>query len=234
MHPFIPFIVSHIFMSITPFLSPSSFYRPLIVALALISCAISLNSIDPQAWWSEQFALYVCGFGLYTNYLINLRKLVPPPNQSRVQTLTWAFQHFFDSRSGIAIKDLPPFHIGDGQYVPPKATFLMQRTWTLAWTVAGFLFCSRHSLVLHLEDFQSPKDQIIRRLTDVSSREWMILLYTAFTGWFMPYCFLTAVHSFSSVVAVACGDVPGNWRPLFGDIREAYTVQRFFGWVVSA
>lgn len=229
MHPIVPILVSHVLASTTVFLPASSSHRPLVVIIILINCAISLGSLNRQTWRSDQFALYVCGFGLYSNYLINIRKITAPPDKGRVQALWWALQHCFNPRTGIAIEDLPSFRVGDPRYAPPTAIFLVQRIWTLAWTVGGYLFFRRNPLVYHLEDFQSPKDQIIRRLADVSLREWMILLHTAFTAWFMPYCVLTAVHSFISVVAVACGDTPRNWRPLFGDIREAYTVQRFFG-----
>lgn len=232
MHPFTPFLASHIlWVSVPPFLSPSSPYRPLIMALILIACAISLGNTDSKAWWAEQFELYVCGFGLHMNSLINLRRLTPPQGTSRVQKLKWALKRSFDPRSEIAIKDLPPFHVGDPEYIPTKADFLMQRTWTVVWTMGGLLLFRNHSLGLYLADFQSPKHQIVRRLTDVSAREWLVLLQTAFTGWFMPYAFLTAAHSIVSVFAVACGDAPANWRPLFGRIQEAYTLQRFFGWV---
>lgn len=233
MHPIIPLLASHIIAPTAALFPPSSSLRPLMVIIILINCAISLGSIDPNTWGSEQLALYVCGFGLYSNYLVNIRKLTPPPDSSRVQAFWWALQHCFNPRIGIAIEDLPSFRIGDPQYVPSTATFLVQRIWTFAWTVGGYLLLRRQHFVYYLQDFQSPKDRLVRRLADVSLREWMILLYAAFTGWFRPYCIITAVHSFSSVLAVACGDAPRNWRPLFGDIREAYSVQRFFGCVES-
>ena len=229
MHPLVALLASHVVLSLASLLPASSSYRSLVVVIILINCAISLGSVDARTWWSEQFALYVCGVGLYTNYQINIRKLAAPPNKSRFQKLRWALERCFDSRSGIAIEDLPSFRVGDPQYVPPKAMFLKQRIWTLAWTVSGYVFFTRYPLVYYLDDFQSPKHQIIRRLADVSYREWMIMIHTAFTGWFMLYCALSAIHSFLAVIAVACGDVPGHWRPLFGDIREAYSVQRFFG-----
>lgn len=229
MHPFLSVLITHVIISIIALLPASSPGRRWGVLAIWISCAISLGSIDYQQWWSQEFALYVCGVGLYSSYLINMRKLAASPHKSRVQKLTWAWGRCFDPRSGIAMADLPPFRVGDSEYVPSTATFLMQRIWTLAWTVGGYVFCCRHPMDLYLSDFQSPKNHIIRRLADMSAREWRVLLHTAFTGWFVPYCLLTAVHSFSSVVAVACGDAPGDWRPLFGDLREAYTVQRFFG-----
>ena len=234
MLPIIPILASHVLAPPTIFLPASSPYRQLIVIIILINCALSLSSISPGTWGNEQFALYVCGFGLYSNFLINIRKVTVPPDKSKIQALRWALQLCFSPRTGIAVEDLPSFRGEDPQYVPSTVKFLVQRIWTLAWTVVGYLFFRRHQLVYYVQDFQSPKDQIIRRLGDVSLHEWMILFHTAFTGWFEPYCILTAVHSISSVVAVACGDTPRNWRPLFGDIQEAYTVQRFFGQVNPA
>lgn len=232
MHPFVPVLVSHLLLiSTIPFLSPSSSYRPFIVLLVLINCAVSLRCIDPQAWWSDYFAFYVCGFSLHTNYLVCLRKVAPSPSRTTFQKLKWVLPYFYDFRSGIASKNLPSFRVDDPQYVPSKREFLLQRSWMFAWATSGFLFFRRYNLIVHLDDYESPKDQIIGRLMDVSAREWIILVHTSFTTWFMPYSFLVASHSLISILAVTCGDAPGHWRPLFGDVGEAYTMQRFFGLV---
>ncbi len=230
MHPFLPLFTSHLLvLFVSPCLPPSSRWRPVLVLVVLINCALSLRGLDPQAWWSEQFGLYVCGFGLNVSYLACIRPVSSPPCRSRVQKLKWSLRLLFDSRSGIPSRDLPSFRRDDPLYVPPKGTFLLQRSWTFAWTVSGFLFFRQYGLNVHLDDFQRPKDHLLRRLMDVSPREWVILIHHGFSGWFLPYCSLTAAHSLASVLAVACGDAPGNWRPLFGDIRDAYTVHRFFG-----
>jgi hypothetical protein len=230
MHPLLPLFASHLLLLfLSPFVPSSSAWRPVLVLVVLLNCVISLRDIDPQAWWSEQFGLYVCGFGLNVSYVAFLRPVSPPPSWSTIQKLKWGLRLLFDSRSGIPSHDLPPFRRNDPLYVPPTGTFLLQRSWTFAWTLSGFFFLRRYALNVYLDDFQSPKDHLLRRLMDVSPREWVILIHIAFTDWFLPYCCLTAAHSLASVFAVACGDAPGNWRPLFGNIRDAYTVQRFFG-----
>lgn len=234
MHPLIPLIISHaLWVFVGTFLPPLSAYRRLVMILILINCALSLHALDPQTWWSSQFAMYVYGFGLNANYFINLRKPAPPPHGNQVQRMSWAVRMCFNSRLGIAKQDLPGFHVGDAESVPSRATFLMQRGWKLAWTMGGLYFVHQFPLAASLDDFRSSNDHMVRQLSVMSLREWRILTHFAFMSWFDPYCFLAAVHSFASVVAVACGDRPGNWRPLFGHIREAYSVQRYFGWVPS-
>lgn len=230
MNPLIPLAGAHILMAGTwPFLPPRSIYRPIVVALLAVCCAVSFNSIDKNAWWGPELAEYVCGFALYANYFLCLRKLVNSSAASPLQKVKAQFVMLFSSRWEIPAKELPAFSAGDSEYVPSRGAFLLARIWTFAWTTSAYAIVHNNPLNLWPDDFASPKHQLLRRLPDISAREWVILFYTSIYTWFMPYCLFTAAHSLASVVAVAFGDAPINWRPLFGDIREAYTVQRFFG-----
>lgn len=241
MNPFLPLLGAHLLaLTLYPFLANRTIYRLGILALVGICCAISLKSVDKQAWWGIDFAQYTSGFMLNMNYFLFLRKGPKSSSSSssqagrkrgggRLKSFIEVQTALFNSRSGIAVKDLPSFRRGEPAYVPSKKEFLIQRSCTLAWAASAFLFAHARPLVLWHDDFASPKDQLLRRICDVSLREWIILIHTAFQIWFKPYCLLNAAHSFVSVIAIALGDSPAHWRPLFGDIREAYTLQRFFG-----
>lgn len=233
MNPFLPLLGAHLLPLITyPFLANRTIFRLGILALVVLGCVISLKSIDKQAWWGIDFAQYTCGFMLNTNYFLFLRKGTTSSSRgqkSRLESFTEVQTALFNSRGGIVVKDLPSFRRREPAYVPSKKDFLIRRGWTFIWKASAFVFAHSHPLVLWHDDFASPKDQLLRRIFDVSLREWIILIHTAFQIWFKPYCLLDSAHSFASIIAIALGDSPAHWRPLFGDIREAYTLQRFFG-----
>lgn len=230
MNPFLALAGAHILLATAwRCFPPRSVYRPIIVALVVICCFVSFNSIDMNTWWGTELAEYVCGFAMYANYFLCLRKLVTSNTSSPLRNLKAQYEMLFSSRWGIPAKELPNFSAADPEYVPSRRAFLLRRCWTFAWTTSAFAILQSNPLDIWPDDFESPKNQLLRRLPDVSAREWVILFHISISTWFMPYCLFTAAHSLASVVAVAYGDAPIRWRPLFGDIREAYTVQRFFG-----
>ncbi|MCJ1464441.1 hypothetical protein MMC07_003054 [Pseudocyphellaria aurata] len=230
MNSVIPLAGAHILVAAAwPHLSPRSIYRPIIVAVVAVCCAISFNSIDMNTWWGTEVAEYALGFAMYVNYFLCLRKLVFVKASTPLQTFKAPCGMLFNSRCEIPAKELPAFSARDSEYFPSRKAFLLTRIRTFAWTTGAFAIVHNIPLNFWTDDFQSPKDQLLRRLPEVSAREWTILFHCTISLYLMPYCLFTAAHSLVSVVAVAFGDAPMHWRPLFGDLREAYTVQRFFG-----
>lgn len=229
MNPLVPLAAAHILLvAAWPSLPPRSIYRLIIVALVAVCCVNSFNRINKNTWWGPELAEYVCGFAMNASYFLCLQKLVIPNAPFPLNRIK-AGVMLFSSRWGISAKELPTFSSGDSEFVPPRRAFLLARVWSFAWTASAFAILHNNPLDLWPDDFESPKNQLLRRLPDVSAREWIVLFHISISTWFMPYCLFTAAHSLVSVVAVAFGDAPINWKPLFGDIREAYTLQRFFG-----
>lgn len=64
----------------------------------------------------------------------------------------------------------------------------------------------------------------------VNSREVLIRCYEAFEAFWSPYAVFTILHSLASVlfVCVLFIDEPHEWPPLFGDVRQAYSMRRFW------
>lgn len=182
-----------------------------------------------STWWGLQYSEYVFGFLLNANYFLCLRPIAPPKEINMMKKLMLGFSTCFDSRRDIAAKNLPRFGKKNREYVPSRSKFLLNRSFVLAWTMSVFILIRRYPLSLWPDDFDSPKDRVFRRFLEVSSREWIILFYLSFGCWLESYCLLNSAHSLASIIAVTCGDEPKNWRPLFGDIGDAYTVGRFFG-----
>ncbi len=230
MNPLLSLLGAHLLsVIIYPFASDHHLIRPGIFVLITLCCAISITSTDKNTWWGIDLAQYACGFVMNSSYVIFLQNKMPSRGDSRLQSFKKGCMTLFSSRDGYEGKDLPAFRRGEPGYVPSKKEFLIGRSWTFAWTTAFFIFIQTHPLSLSRDDFASPNDSLLRRLLNVSPREWVILAHTTFSIWFLPYCLLTSAHSLAAILAVNLGGAPIGWRPLFGDIREAYTVQRFFG-----
>ena len=78
------------------------------------------------------------------------------------------------------------------------------------------------------EDFYEVPDGFLHRVQDLGAREMTVRIYTSVTAIAIPALTLRLIHGLASILAVLCGDVPARWPPLFGSIRDAYTVRRFW------
>jgi hypothetical protein len=76
--------------------------------------------------------------------------------------------------------------------------------------------------------FTAVPDGFLHRLHDVSIREMLIRTYVSTTALVVPGLTLQACHSLLSIFAVLGGSTPARWPPLFGSVRHAYTIQRFY------
>ena len=77
-------------------------------------------------------------------------------------------------------------------------------------------------------DFLETPDGFLRRMSAVTAREIVIRIYIYLNAVSVPYCTLRLAHSLAAIVAVLCGDSPARWPPLFGRLRDAYTIRRFW------
>jgi len=87
---------------------------------------------------------------------------------------------------------------------------------------------NKYQLYIYDSDFTSVPDGFLHRLGDVSPTEWVIRIYMTIVGKGAPYLALRAGHSLVSVLAITAGDSPERYPPLFGSIKEAYRVRRFY------
>ena len=234
MNVFAPLVISHLIGAVgAAFLPATSSYRHAVSGIILMNCIVSLKLVDLRAWWGLHYAEYVLGYFLCANNFLCLRKIAPQRGATTAERLKFGFVALFHSRRDIPAKNLPRFSRKNPNYTPPRSKFLLSRVWALAWTVGVLALLQRYPLSLWSDDFETPKTRILRRILDISPREWTILLYISFESWLSSYCALDASHSIASIIAVTCGDEPKNWKPLFGNIKDAYTVQRFFRSAVS-
>ncbi|KAL9120416.1 MAG: hypothetical protein Q9187_003026 [Circinaria calcarea] len=105
----------------------------------------------------------------------------------------------------------------------------MYKLWDLAWTTALIYLFETYTPELYIEDFTEVSNGYLHRLSSVTLREITIRTYLAVASMSIPYLTLRAAHNTAGFLAVVCGDSPAGWRPLYGGIKEAYTMRRFYG-----
>lgn len=183
--------------------------------------------------WLEFCTECTCGVLLYANNFIFLMRLAPPPGSNR---LKWAIGVVANPR-GIGakwqIKNLPPFSREDPKYIPPRLWFIVDRVLT-GFIIYGMMemFNVTHQNIyinnLQNGDYDEDKESVIRRIRDVSLRELFIRAWLPLDTLFVVWCQHRYLHSFVSAIAVTLGDEPSRWPPLYGDVREAYSLRRFW------
>ncbi|KAK1991081.1 hypothetical protein LX36DRAFT_663642 [Colletotrichum falcatum] len=78
-------------------------------------------------------------------------------------------------------------------------------------------------------DVEPEKANFFRRLDGVTAHELAIRSFFAFNSLWGPYAFYTQLHSSMALFFVALGiDEPDEWPPVFGDIRQAWSLRRLW------
>ena len=213
--------------------SPSSKQRPFILALIIICCFISIRS----SIWQRIFRTagliayeYIVGFIFHSSYWLCLAKLHPSPSTTSSSAKNWwAFNQVFNSR--IDIVYLPPFDGKNPRYVPSRSKLFFSRLWDLIWLVGVIYVLDTFHLNIQPEDFMIEETGFLDRIFAITPREAIIRVYMVIHGYGLAYCALRAAHSAATCVALAYGDSPQRWRPLFGSITDATTVRRWYSYV---
>ncbi|EFQ34448.1 hypothetical protein CGRA01v4_00125 [Colletotrichum graminicola] len=79
------------------------------------------------------------------------------------------------------------------------------------------------------DDIQIDRTVFFRRLNEVTLHEVMVRCVFAVQSIWSPYAFYTEVHSIMAIFFVALRiDEPEDWPPVFGDIRQAWSLRRLW------
>ena len=223
----LPFALAHVLMGYgMVYVRPSSYWRPIIVFLILVCCHIanssSVAALVPGAIGHE----YIVGFVIHASNFICVHQLHPPAQSTITQKNNFAANQVFNGRWNIAY--IPPFCSKDKAYVPSRQSLFLHRLWDLVWTSSIICVLQTYRLNITEEDIVDGPNSILRRLDDVTAREWVIRVYMLIWGNGIPYCSLRAAHSLLSCLSLVCGDTPERWPPLFGSLADAYTVRRYY------
>ncbi|KAL2755524.1 hypothetical protein ACRALDRAFT_2027258 [Sodiomyces alcalophilus JCM 7366] len=83
------------------------------------------------------------------------------------------------------------------------------------------------------EDYAPGKEVLFRRLPSMTAsqffRECLIRTQMVFEAFWSAYAVYTSGHAVFSVICVGIGlDEPHEWPPMFGHVRESYSIRRFW------
>lgn len=223
----LPFALAHLAlgygMAYTP---PTSPQRPALLMLIVVCCLVSVRSTTAHRVPAQVGNEYVIGFILHASNLLCFARLSPPPHSSPSTRRLFAINQVFDGRW--ATLNTPPFSYKTKSYVPTRFTLFFHRLWDFTWTAALIYILQKYRLYVDEEDFLTVPNGFLHRLSDVTLREAIVRFYMLILGTVVPYCGLRAAHSILSCLAIACGDTPNRWPPLFGSFADAYTVRRWY------
>ncbi|KAI9767481.1 MAG: hypothetical protein M1840_005710, partial [Geoglossum simile] len=161
----------------------------------------------------------------------------PPSGSNAAGRLKWAYELLLNPRgigSSSRNKKIPPFSRRDPNYVPSRYGFIARRlaAAVITFTIYKTFTVSKgvYFFALRDGDYEEEKEAIVRRLATggVSMREFYIRAWLTVDFLLTGHCILRTLHSAASAFAVALGDEPRRWPPLLGDIREAYSLRRFW------
>ena len=222
----LPFVLAHFLLGYGLAYTPaSSVKRPILLGLIVVCCLISVRSSIARRVPGLVGCEYVIGFIFHASHFLCLAGLSPPPRSKTSAKNAWALNQLFNPRWGIAY--IPPFSTKDKLYVPSRLKLFLHRLWDAVWTVGVIYLLQTYQLNTVREDYTVPSG-FLRRLADVTPREWVVRIYMTVIGYLVPYCSLRAGHSIFTCLALALGDTPERWPPLFGSLSDAYTVRRFW------
>ena len=130
------------------------------------------------------------------------------------------------------VKGIPPFSTEDPSYVPSRLEFLRGK-------LLGMLLCY---LVLDLAQstaqpdlnavLYSP-DKIPLLTSSISIEKLITRIFSTFGFAAIMYSLIWSYMALLGVIAVGSGlSEPRYWPPVFGPVKEAYSLRRFWGYVV--
>ena len=99
--------------------------------------------------------------------------------------------------------------------------FLLNQVYTIAYSLL---------LQLSYDDFHPLKQNYLRRIRTVTTREIAIRSWMVFHFIWSSCAIFTATHDILAIAHIAIGiDEPEDWPSLYGSIAEAYSIRKFWG-----
>lgn len=130
------------------------------------------------------------------------------------------------------VRNVPYFSASDPSYIPSRANFLSRKAtiFLLSFTVLDLINLGADPGL----DFSPETIPLFTRVRHITGQQLLTRLITTL-GYGIAVCsFQQLVHSLTALIDVGFGfSKAESWRPLLGSPKEAYTVRRFWGFVIA-
>ncbi|KAF2429806.1 hypothetical protein EJ08DRAFT_698067 [Tothia fuscella] len=220
------------------FIPPSAIKsRYAVLFLAFIPLTLSILQLDKTTSLGQYSKMYVLGVMLNAHDFLCLMRLSAPPG-SWWSKWFWAMGSSFSSR-----RSLPPATTENNKFILGAATkwrvmaYHALKLGISIWMRDFFTGTGLYTCVRPLFEYFRPLgtnanigESFLLNFPSYTPLDDLFRIYFIITILVPPYFLFTAVHSTAALLAVSLHlSDPSRWTtPLFGDIREAYSVRRWY------
>ena len=150
----------------------------------------------------------------------------PPTVWSRLRWGLFATTAWRAPSTPWEVKNVPPFDIHEPTRVPTRARFLADSMMTLVLCLVIIDVIS----LAPKSDVSWQKHVLFARLSEISVEEIAARVFILSVGWVSIYCMIQAFYCSVAILAVATNVTTVNlWPPIFGSIKECYSIRQFWG-----
>jgi membrane bound O-acyltransferase family protein len=219
---------------------PSRLMRYPFFLITLVFVQRTITSTRAIRSFGDQISTYLCGFALYSHYYLIVIRETASPAHSSLERLSNVAAFYFSPRRYLPASRIPSFSASDPSYVPSRQAFLFAGIRRVLVGLAVIYFQRNYILNTYVSDYGPPHDRLLSRLltfslqspddNKITVRECVIRADTALTTLVAEYNLHNIVHTSASIIGVGllCHS-PSQWRPIYGPLKEAYTIRRFYG-----
>jgi hypothetical protein len=188
----------------------------------------------------DQICTYMCGYVLHSHYILIVSRETSPPAKSSLGQFSNVATLWFSPRKHLSVSRIPSFSESDSNYVPSRLVFIFTRIKKVLVGLAIVYFQRNYRVKASASDYGPPHDRLLSRLltfshqnhddNKITVRECKIRAFVTLTILLAEYNVHTLVHNSASIIGVSLlRQSPSQWRPIYGPLKEAYTIRRFYG-----
>ncbi len=162
----------------------------------------------------------------------------PTPNASMWKQLKWGLYTLTAWRATATpwqAKNVPPFDKHNPDRIPSRASFLGKKALTLALCLltVDLLGLAPQDAQGNSVRFSWEKVGFFSRFGSLSTEDLVTRVLVTAVAWASIHCILQMFYCALAIVAVATG-LTGveEWPPMFGSVRECYSIRQFWGYVL--
>ena len=221
------------------FVPPSRLMRYPFVLIQLVFVHRAIIGSRAIGNFGNQISTYLCGYALYSHYYFIVNRETEPPANSSLERLSNLGTFLFSPRRNLPARRIPSFSSSDPNYVPSRRAFLFAGIGRVFIGLIVIRYEAYFNLYTHASDYGPPHDRLLSRLLPffhqnsddkITVLECILRAHTSLTILLFEYNLHNIFYTSASILGVGLlGHSPSQWPPIYGPLKEAYTVRRFYG-----